>query len=334
MVANGVDIPRVLPAPVNRPMVNTVVFDPTGTFLVRAGLGTDIWLVPVDGSQPQRLEGFPNNFSMGAAISPSGRLVAAAGAGASEETKVIRVWDLASGAVQVIEFEPPRREGVQRPWSGGEHDVNDLQFLDESTIVTAGVDGVRRWDLATGSFETIVPGAPGANAWMFMSADRGTMLTSFTGPSLSLVAGARYIVHDLRTGLSRGVETEPECDAPEFALGPAGEILAEGCEDGSVRVGRIGSDTYHLLLGHEARVRKIEFSPDGSRIASTSDDGTLRLWPMPDLSKPPLHTLPHDELIAKLKTLTNLRAVRDEASSTGWKVEVGPFPGWAEVPEW
>ena len=74
-------------------------------------------------------------------------------------------------------------------------------------------------------------------------------------------------------------------------------------------------------------------SPDGRWIAS-GEDGTLRLWPMPDLSKPPLHTLPHDELIAKLKSLTNLRVVRDEDSSTGWKVEVGPFPGWAEVPEW
>jgi hypothetical protein len=38
---------------------------------------------------------------------------------------------------------------------------------------------------------------------------------------------------------------------------------------------------------------------------------------MPDLSKPPLHTLPRAELIAKLKTLTNLRVVRDEEFATG-----------------
>jgi hypothetical protein len=38
--------------------------------------------------------------------------------------------------------------------------------------------------------------------------------------------------------------------------------------------------------------------------------------------------------MAKLETLTNLRVVRDEESSTGWKVEVGPFPGWETVPEW
>jgi hypothetical protein len=52
------------------------------------------------------------------------------------------------------------------------------------------------------------------------------------------------------------------------------------------------------------------------------------------MTKPPLHTLPHDELLAKLRSLTNLRAVRDEASPTGWSIDVGPFPGWERVPEW
>jgi hypothetical protein len=55
---------------------------------------------------------------------------------------------------------------------------------------------------------------------------------------------------------------------------------------------------------------------------------------MPDLDKPPLHTLPHEELIAKLKSLTNIRAVRDPESSTGWSFGLDPFPGWKEVPEW
>ena len=53
---------------------------------------------------------------------------------------------------------------------------------------------------------------------------------------------------------------------------------------------------------------------------------------MPDLSKPRLHTLPSEELIAKLKTLTNVRVVRDEESSTGWKLGHDPFPGWETVP--
>jgi hypothetical protein len=38
--------------------------------------------------------------------------------------------------------------------------------------------------------------------------------------------------------------------------------------------------------------------------------------------------------ISELKTLTNLRVVRDEESSTGCKVEIDPFPGWETVPTW
>ena len=64
------------------------------------------------------------------------------------------------------------------------------------------------------------------------------------------------------------------------------------------------------------------------------EDSTLRLWPMPDLDKPPLQELPHDELVAKLKGLTNLRAVRDPKSPTGWTVDLGPFPGWKNIPTW
>jgi hypothetical protein len=88
-----------------------------------------------------------------------------------------------------------------------------------------------------------------------------------------------------------------------------------------------------MLLGHSGVVGAVKVDPRGRWIASDAEP-EIRLWPMPDLSKPPLHTLPREELIAKLKTLTNLRVVRDEESATGWKLEVGPFPGWETVPTW
>jgi WD40 repeat protein len=79
---------------------------------------------------------------------------------------------------------------------------------------------------------------------------------------------------------------------------------------------------------------RVPAASDGHPIRNACDDGTVRLWPMPDLSKPPLHTWPREELLAKLQSLTNLRAVPDPASDTGWKIEVGPFPGWFPVPDW
>jgi WD40 repeat protein len=119
-----------------------------------------------------------------------------------------------------------------------------------------------------------------------------------------------------------------------FALDPAGATLVTGDIHGVLRISPLTGGEPHLLFGHTDVVTSVAVSPDGRWIASGSEDGTIRLWPMPDLSKPPLHTLPHEELIAKLKSLTNLRAVRDPASDTGWTIEAGPFPGWATVPEW
>jgi WD40 repeat protein len=113
-----------------------------------------------------------------------------------------------------------------------------------------------------------------------------------------------------------------------------GEIVFSVDAQGGLRVGPVTGEAPHLLLGPDREVSVVAVSPDGQWIAAGGAEGVIRLWPMPDLSKPPLHTLPREELINKLKTLTNLRAVRDEESSSGWKVEVGPFPGWETVPTW
>jgi WD40 repeat protein len=117
------------------------------------------------------------------------------------------------------------------------------------------------------------------------------------------------------------------------AFGPSDRAIITGGFDGVVRVGPVSGEEPHLLLGHQGQIESLAVSQDGRWIASAAAE-SFRLWPMPDVSKPPLHTLPHDELLAKLDTFTNLRAVRDVGSATGWSLEIGPFPGWETVPEW
>jgi hypothetical protein len=51
------------------------------------------------------------------------------------------------------------------------------------------------------------------------------------------------------------------------------------------------------------------------------------------MDQPPFHTLPYEEFLERLRSLTNLRAVPDEESSTGYRIIIGSFPGW-EVPVW
>ena len=143
----------------------------------------------------------------------------------------------------------------------------------------------------------------------------------------------RAVILDLETGETR-ILGHHGTNVSAVALGQDGTTVVTADYDGVVRVGTISDDEPHLLLGHEDRVRAVDIDPLGRWIASGSHDATIRLWPMPDLSKPPLHTLPREELIAKLKTLTNLRVVRDPESSTGWKLTHDPFPGWETVPTW
>jgi WD40 repeat protein len=139
----------------------------------------------------------------------------------------------------------------------------------------------------------------------------------------------------VEAGTARALPAFGDCVTPfALALDLSGRVAAAGDRSGLVRVGRVDGGEPHVLIGHAGGVQRVAISPDLRWVASSGEDDTLRLWPMPDLDEPPLHTLPHDELLAKLKSLTNLRAVRDPESPTGWTIELGPFPGWRDVPIW
>ena len=117
------------------------------------------------------------------------------------------------------------------------------------------------------------------------------------------------------------------------AIDAAGRTLVTGDEQGAVRVGLADGSEPHRLCCHAGGVSTVAVAPDGKWVASASGS-EIRLWPMPDVTKPPLHTLPYEELMAKLRALTNLQVVEDPASPTGYKLDIGPFPGWKDVPAW
>ncbi|HET9795337.1 MAG TPA: hypothetical protein VFS34_12855, partial [Thermoanaerobaculia bacterium] len=256
----------------------------------------------------------------------SGRFVAA-GYCCGEGDRVLRVWDIETATTRAFDLpRPPPVSGAAAIQSNPAGGITSLTFRGESTLYSTAWDGVRRWDLASGRQATVFAAPPGGVDALVLP-DRDLVLTrSLAGDC------APIVVHDLAGRSSRELPAFGAC-VEQVDVDPAGKILLASDRDGILRIGRLSGGEPHLLVGHKGPAAAL-ISPDRKWVASTGADNTLRLWPVPDLDKPPLHTLPQAELVAKLKSLTNFRAVRDAKSATGWKIETGPFPGWKNVPTW
>jgi len=302
----------------------SLAIDPASRLLLVGSRG-EAWLVPLDGTPAKRLPGPLRDTLLAASgFSPSGRLAASAFLQGPGE-KMLYVWNVESGAVRTLPLPEPTRSSPT--FSGG---IAALTFAGESTVYTAGDGGLRRWDLTTGRHELLVEAPPG-RAFIAVIRPEQNLAVTRQWPVSTLVECAPIVQWHLATRSSRPLPAFGTC-VRGFDLDASGSLVVTASEDG-IRVGHRSGGDPHLLVGHVKGVDQVRISPDRRWIASTGADNTLRLWPMPDLDKPPLHTLPHDELVAKLRSLTNLRAVRDPKSSTGWTIELGP-PGWKDVPSW
>jgi WD40 repeat protein len=301
----------------------TLAVSPDGERFAVGDTSGKVWIGANDGLEPVLLGDRTNwgGNTCSATFSLDGRYLAFMTACAYPSSAVFRVWD----------FESNNEIGTLH--LPGEEFRFGSRFSNDGRLLTSSTAGIVAWDVTTGRHELLVEGG----VRDFTSSDDGRRILyteEGEGGILQDPAGSPTFV-DLDSGRSTRL-TKHGSAITAVALDRDGAIAVTGDRNGIIRVGRVTGEEPRLLLGHETEILGTSFAIDplGRWIASATDDQTVRLWPMPDLSKPPLHTLPHDELIAKLKTLTNLRVVRDPDSATGWKLTHDPFPGWAEVPEW
>ncbi len=272
-----------------------------------------VHLLSLGGGPDRVLEGFSSHAST-VTISPDGRLAAGGGGAEDASEGFVRLWDLESGETRILD--PDSREYIGR-----------VLFSSDRRLIVASESGVREWNLDDGTFRMIREWRV-KYGWAALSGDR-TRLLSYGMGAGTLAAGA--VVQDLETG--NAVDLRNFGDVLySGALDQTGELAATGGMDGIVRVGPVSSDEPHLLFGHEDRIWGVAFTPDGRRLVSAGDDGSIRVSPVPD--GPPFHTLPYDVLLGRLRAMTNHRAVKDETSASGYKLDAEPFKGWGEAPTW
>ena len=288
------------------PYVMGLSIDASSRWILASDPGAT-WLIAVDGSERRKLEGL-GGANTAVALDHRGELAAIV---PREAPELLRVLDLRSGDVETL----PLEEG----WT-----ASRIRFTPDGRLVgrlDAGEEGeIVVWNLEEGSHEVLSDrGGP-----FDLTPDGRFLITGSQGDVSSPT------VHDLIEGTSFVLESH---GLPgEVALDPTGRVAISRRSDGHAQVGPVTGDEPHLLVGPRHFGRFV-VSPDGRWLAATHGT-TIRLWPMPDISETPLHTLPQDELLARLRHLTNVRIVRDPESETGWDWSLDPFPGWEVVPWW
>jgi WD40 repeat protein len=260
------------PNPLHVPLPDNVsqcAFSPDGRFVALACSDGSVRVRDaVTGGEAYRLSGHAGP-ALGVAFSPDGRRLASAGADGT-----VRLWDVAAraecrslrghaGRVRAVAFSPDGRLLA----SGGGPDA-------------AGPGELKLWDVETGREVSSLAGHAAAVCGVAFAPD-----------------GRRLVAGDRRAVKWWAVESGREVSGPGggaafaarqsmtcLALSPDGRRLFTAHIDGPNKDGPLrawGEQTgreLRTMRGHVQRVWSVAVSPDGRRVASSSNDGAVKLW--------------------------------------------------------
>jgi WD40 repeat protein len=162
--------------------------------------------------------------------------------------------------------------------------LRDLQFsADSKLLAAAGSGGLRLWDLKDGTTKAVVGGKGFGDTSIAFSPDGGTLLVGHWKGSISICDTQTFTVERTIAAHDLPVNT--------LAFSTDSTLFASGSHEtdrnwrkafpSDTRVRLWDAKTCNLLRelnGHTKGVRQVRFSPDGSLLASSSDDGLVILW--------------------------------------------------------
>lgn len=215
------------------------------------------------------------------AFSPDGSRVA------TSWNRGVKIWDVASGALVHGLTSAGRKRGPRASVY-----VSSVGYSPGGEqVLSAGEGQVRIWNAATGALEQELPDPGATGGWASFSPDGSRAVTGAreTEARPDAYLGI-HVHHTVREGavIWDAASFERVREVPGTLRGtplfsPDGEKVVT-CQIGRDQEGRAvvwsatTGEALHTLRGHSSYLLSAAFSPDGSRILTTSADKTAKIW--------------------------------------------------------
>lgn len=189
------------------------------------------------------------------AVSPDGRLIAAAG-----DDHFVRLWSAADGSLTAA-------------WREHTDWVRAVAFHPSGKrLLTAGDDHQSRlWDLSNGSVLQAVENPGGIlHRALFLPDGKRWVTSGFDD---------RVRFYDAESGKPVQELTAASDDVRALAVAPNGTTLAAAGRNGVLRIWNLADfKQVAEAPAHRMRVRVLTYSPDGGRIVTAGDDRKFFIW--------------------------------------------------------
>jgi len=241
--------------------VYKVCFTPNGKWVVTAGFDNTLRLWNAETGQSVRTMEGHSRIVLAAAVSPDGTLIAS-----GSDDRTIKLWDVPVN-------EPT---GSFAAHTGA---VNGVAFSEDGTLyVTGGADKlVKLWNAEDGKLLGEFSGQEAAVTHVDIRRD-GKQVVGGNTRGVIRVYNTENPEDDEQFGKQQAMLGAHDGDVTGLVLTPNNQFILSAGADGLVKRWPTNLQPARNITGHGGAIRTMALAPNGSRIATGSDDKTVRLW--------------------------------------------------------
>ncbi len=313
--------------------IRRITFSPDGRLVAVGGGGAGIEFWETDTGREVAAKHLANDRGIGIAYCPDGARFACYGSGGllqiheAESGRLLLTFNGHADDVRAVAFSPDGRllasgddQGGVRLWNAM---TGELRFADrvrgdrahslafwpdgKSLVCADGTEEVLLWEVATGRRRPLgIKHSYPVKALIF-SPDGGSLATATEVRDNRKPEKAELAIWDTATLRRRYQFWGPIHTFDAIAFSPDGLHLAAGAGPLVVQW-NVSTGREEPYLRQPCPVRDLTFSPDGTRLATAGEDGTVRIWDARRNPQEPLE-VPSDRTFAGLAFHPNGRTI-------------------------